>query len=156
MTVTKKLYRAFLTFASGLCLTSCFHSVAYHQYADVDVWNWSDADTLTFVLPRTVSSGELMPTVGVRTTSSFPYKVLHLKLVMSCDDEVLTTDTVYVVVYDSNGQPLGTGFPYITTLKSLQPVYVDSGRIYTFCINHMMGEESVKGVTKVGIELDVP
>ena len=156
MTISKKLSLAFLTIVSGVCLTSCFHGVAYHKYADVDAWNWNNSDTLTFELPRTTSSGELMPTVGVRTTNSFPFRMLHLQFLVSCDNEVVAADTVFVAVYDNNGQPVGKGFPYTTTLKPLQPLHVDSGKVYTFCINHIMNEECVKGVTKVGIELDMP
>jgi len=141
-----------LLLTAAVC--SCRRGMMYHQYADVPTWGWTQADTLHFVMPEMRGRGQLAASVGVRSTSSYPYRMLHLLTTVTRDDGVVVqADTVYVVLYDAQGRPVGQGFPYTTTMKPLPPLHVDSGRVYTYSISHVMKDARVKGIVKLGLEV---
>lgn len=145
-----------LAVCGALMCASCRQHTVLHQYTDVDLWGWGTDDTLTFTLPKTVNHGELDVKLGVRTTSSFKYNTLHMLTIISRDDEVIEQDTIFVPMFDSNGQLTGDGFPYVTTMKPLPTLHVDSGHVYTYSVLHLMQEPRVKGIKDIGLEIYEP
>ena len=143
-----------LTLMVSVVVCSCRRGTVYHQYIDVPTWGWDASDTLHFVVPKVRASAELSASIGVRSTGSYPYRMLHLLTSVTRDDgKVVQADTVYVPLYDAKGQPLGQGFPFATTTKSLPSLHVDSGYVYTYHITHVMYEPVLKGITMLGLEL---
>lgn len=141
-----------LLLTAAVC--SCRRGMMYHQYTDVPTWGWTQADTLHFVMPEMRERTMLTTNIGVRSTSSYPYRMLHLLTTVTRDDGmVVQSDTVYVALYDGQGQPMGQGFPYTTTMKQLPPLHVDSGHVYTYSISHVMKDVRVKGIVKLGLEV---
>lgn len=124
-----------------------------HQYVDVNVRGWDSDDTLHFVLPKTTGNGELNVSVGVRRTSSYRYESLRLLNMMYCDDELLRSDTIVFRVYDESGRNIDENMVYYTITEYIPVIPVDSGHVYSFHINHLMQEESIRGIKNIGLEV---
>lgn len=127
----------------------------FHQYKAVDVDGWMNGDTVVFHLTPSSCQQTLAAEVGVRTTDAFKYNTLYLLGELRCEDQLISTDTLTVNIFDEDGLSLGNGFPYPTSTSQLPPIAVDSGLNYTYTITPYMQPEQVVGVKDIGIKLSV-
>jgi len=137
----------------GLLLSACSGGTILHEYHDVDLWNWKPEDTVSFVLPTITSSGDVVATIGVRVTNSYPYNDLYLLGTLECDSSEIRTDTIKVCVYNDKGDNEGEGFPYATVTQPIIPIEVDSGHVYLYKVNHIMQDPKIKGIAGIGLHL---
>ena len=134
-------------------LMACSGGTIFHEYRDVDLWNWDSEDTVSFELPTITSSGDIGATVGVRFTSSYRFNDLYLLGTLECDSSEIRTDTIRVCLFNEKGNNEGEGFPYITITQSIAPIEVDSGHVYQYKLNHIMQDRQIKGITGIGLHL---
>lgn len=134
-------------------LMACSGGTIFHEYHDVDLWNWDSEDTISFALPEITSSGDIVAAVGVRFTSSYRFNDLYLLGTLECDSSGIRIDTIRLRLFNKKGTNEGEGFPYITITQSIAPIEVDSGHVYQYKINHIMQDPQIKGIACIGLHL---
>jgi len=139
-------------FLSLILFISCSIDTKYHEYHDVDLHDWTSADTVVFQLPPIIESQVLQVKIGVKSTQAYPYTHLHLLGSLTCDGEALEPDSIVIPLYSSSGKAEGNGFPYIVTTFFADTINVDSGHVYSYQIYHVMSH-SLKGIAAIGLQL---
>ena len=86
-----------------ICLTACTGGTFLHEYQDVDLWGWSDDDTITFRLPIITSSGTVAAEIGARYTNTYDFTELIVLGIVECDEQVVQTDTIRIPILRENG-----------------------------------------------------
>ena len=138
---------------SVFMLMACSGGTILHEYHDVDLWDWKTDDTVSFTLPTITASGDVVATIGVRFTSSYPYNDLFLLGTLECDSSEIRTDTIKICVYNTKGSNEGDGFPYSTITQQINSIEVDSGHVYQYKVNHIMQDPKIKGIAGIGLHL---
>lgn len=151
MTIKQKLAFYFLFYC--IIFTSCSNDIIFYEYHNVDLWNWTDNDTVKYELPKITKNGEINADIGIRSTNSYAYNDLFLLGILECDGEIMKVDTLTINLYNAKGNSNGEGFPYITTTKDLSTIHVDSGHTYTYKVIHIMKTGKVKGIKSIGLKL---
>ena len=141
-----------MTLLLGL-LMACSGGTLIHEYHEVSSSGWTREDTISFELPKTTRSGDLAGVIAVRHTNSYSYNDLYMLGTLFCDNVEVTTDTLCVRLFETNGSVVGHGFPYTTTTQSIGTVHVDSGHVYTYKVVHVMYPAKLNGITAVGLQL---
>jgi gliding motility-associated lipoprotein GldH len=136
-------------------LTSCNNGTILNEFKDVKTSGWASEDTVTFNLPKTTSSADLNVRIGIRSTDDYEYKDLYVTAALMCEGEEISYDTLKINIYDTDGNNNGKGFPYATVTKDAPAIHVDSGLTYTYRICHIMKPNTVKGISCVGLKLEV-
>ncbi len=141
-------------FVALVGLWGCNDDRTYDRYHDVNVSEWEHNDTVRFAIPRQWA-GRYKMSVGVLANHEYPFQQLSLVVRTHIIPSQRTiTDTVTIRITDSNGTPLGK--PGITSTELLSKVtqfdLKNSDSLYV-TINHNMRQESVKGISSVGIRL---
>lgn len=152
----KPLIRTFTlpaTFMAILLLSACTDGIFYHQYRKVDSDNWQKTDTVAFELPQIWQDEELSAEIGVRTTNSYDYTNLFMLGILERNGEGVSTDTLFINIYNHDGTKNGQGFLFTTATRSLPTLHVDSGMHYTYKVVHFMKPEQIEGVASVGLKL---
>lgn len=135
-------------------LWSCDDARTYDHYEDVNVSEWERNDTMKFAIPRQWA-GKYGMSVGVLANHEYPFQQLSLIVrTHIIPSKRVITDTVTIHITDSEGTPLGK--PGITSTELLSRMTEldlrNSDSLYV-TINQNMRQESVKGISSVGIRL---
>lgn len=135
-----------------ICLTACTGGTFLHEYQDVDLWGWSDDDTITFRLPIITSSSTVAAEIGARYTNTYDFTELIVLGIVECDEQVVQTDTIRIPILRENGANEGEGFPYTTTMHPADTFQVDSGHTYSYKVKHLL-PTPIRGITGIGLRL---
>ena len=152
---TRRNAVAFLSVLVLATITSCNNGTILNEFKDVRTNGWTSEDTVTFDLPKTTSSADLNVRIGIRSTDAYEYKDLYVTASLMCEDEEISYDTLKISIYDADGNNNGKGFPYTTVTKDAPTIHVDSGLTYTYRISHIMKPSTIKGISSVGLKLEV-
>lgn len=141
-------------FVALVGLWGCKDDRTYDRYHDVNVTEWEHNDTMKFAIPRQWG-GRYKMSVGVLANHEYPFQQLSLVVrTRIIPSQRTITDTVTIRITDSDGMPLGK--PGITSTELLSKVtqfdLKNSDSLYV-TINHNMRQESIKGISSVGIRL---
>ena len=112
--------------AAVILLMACGENVVYSHYEAVEGRGWRKNDTLSFTTTVTVPDKSLDVYVDVRHGNNYPYRNLALSLtsmLSSPADSLVRTDTLRLMLADSEGRWTGEGFAnlyhnasYVTTV----------------------------------------
>ncbi len=136
-------------------LASCHNGTILNEFKDVKTNGWASEDTVTFSLPKATSSADLKACIGIRSTDAYEYKDLYVTAALMCEDKEISYDTLKISIYDTDGNNNGKGFPYATVTKDAPTIHVDSGFTYAYRICHIMKPNTIKGISSVGLKLEV-
>lgn len=147
---------------SLLCLlaawitAACDSRAVYHSYLPIPQKGWNKQDTLFFQVPLQDSLTVLHLTAGVRNESNYPYQNLYLFISHNLEDSTQwETDTLEFRLTDKEGRWKGTGWGslYQSTLPMKDAGLRRAGN-YTIKVVHGMKDETLKGISDVGIKID--
>jgi gliding motility-associated lipoprotein GldH len=141
-----------------LLLTACDDTV-YHGYNAVDGDVWKPKDTLVYRYVPNRSrdvSGMYVLRAGVRVTAGYEYRNLVLRVESYVPGAAMSpgVDTVVCKVYDNEGRREGStaGLLYQLSSNAVQTVSL-LGDTVVFRISHLMDDDSLRGVSDVGLKL---
>ncbi len=139
-----------------LALAACIGRTAYCEYRTLPAEGWRPADTLAFDVDRLQKDGCYAVEVLLRTSSlrPYPYRQLWLELRLQWDaPQTAAPDTLVCTLVTAKGKSLGTGVTqsqYAFVLDTLRFSSAAKGRIL---VRHIMSDESLPGITEVGLRL---
>lgn len=140
-----------------ILLTACQSYTAYHSYEPIPIKGWAKSDTLVYVLPASVPAGNYEMEIGIRYQESYPYRDIWLEISHNMQDTLnYATDTLQLFLADEAGNKTGNGIgglyqcsrPY----KDMFPIHTE-GNVRTFRIAQIMTNDTVKGISDIGIRL---
>lgn len=141
-----------------LVLLSACTGTFYHRFYPVENALWAKTDTLEYIFSGSQSGNQVYCiNADVRVRASYRYKDLLMGVkVVTSDGSQLVSDTLVCNVYDDNGRREGTTAGLLYQLSSnstlVNPVVADS---LVIRLSHVMGCDTLDGVTDVGIRISV-
>ena len=130
---------------------SCQDSLFYSEYKEISNSQWNSHDTLVFQLPTTEQTVDATLTISVRTRQDFEYKTIALTVEHLLNNSLVSTDTLHITLYDTNGQSLGKGFPISDNYSRPLPLHIKENEHHTLRITHTMRLNPLEGTPNVGI-----
>lgn len=137
-------------------LVSCQNMPFFIGYKSIDNSLWDSRDTIVFDLPTIPANQEkeVELQVGIRTLDSFEYSKMSLKVELCQQDSVIDCDTVTIALFNSEGKPTNTGFPYIESVNKGKNFVLKHDVQHRIRITHIMRLNSIKGIYDVGVALE--
>ncbi|MBO4658213.1 MAG: gliding motility lipoprotein GldH [Prevotella sp.] len=138
---------------------SCFDRTTFFHYHAIDLEGWERMDFKEYEMNALEEDGYYVEEIGVRTTTTYPFKRLNL---IVKQDIISTTsthpsrfrcDTLCIDIYDSWGKPKGKGIDLYQHVVPLKTLPLKSGDSLSVRIAHCMTTFSVKGVSDVGLKI---
>ena len=143
--------------AAVILLMACGENVVYSHYEAVEGRGWRKNDTLSFTTTVTVPDKSLDVYVDVRHGNNYTYRNLALSLtsmLSSPADSLVRTDTLRLMLADSEGRWTGEGFAnlyhnasYVTTVR------LDTPATCRFVLLPVMQDSLLQGVSDVGVRM---
>lgn len=160
-----KSQHALLLITALLALAGCKRAPIVHQYKSVPLGGWSRSDTLTFRTDSISADRDATFSVGVCTSVACEYPYQELWLIAEQDwqekpdtaegstPHTLRTDTICCRITNEEGDPLGKGVTQRQISTPVATVHLKEGSQGTFRLRHIMNDNSLTGITAIGIEL---
>ncbi len=138
-------------------LTSCTKGEEYYFYKHIKESGWYSDSVLLYHLDSVRFNPQIEYSLGLElsTTGLYPYREIWLELAHNFTDTIMQTDTLKYQLADNYGRWLGSGSGGVNqiSLQFLNSIYLDSAKIYNLSINHLMSDDPLNGVEKVGIRI---
>lgn len=138
-------------------LSSCTEGEEYYFYNHIKESKWFSDSVLLFHLDsvRFNPQIEYSFSLELATTGLYPYREIWLEITHNLTDTIMQTDTLKHELTDDYGRWLGGGSGGInqSSLQIINNVHLDSARVYNLSINHLMSDNPLNGVEKVGIKI---
>ena len=139
-----------------LLLTSCGYEPVFEQYQSIPDDSWSKESVVTFDIPITDTVQLYDLYINVRNLNSYPFSNLYLFVNVAAPNGDQLTDTLEYRLADDYGKWIGSKssriwdskLPYRGTVK-----FAQTGT-YSFNIRHGMRNNSLEGISDVGITLE--
>ena len=135
-------------------LLSCQDSLLYSEYKEIPNARWDSRDTLTFTLPEPEHPIDATLTVSLRSRQDYKYQYVALTVEHLIDSCTISTDTLHITLYDSNGQPLGHGFPISDNHSRPLPIHLGKDEHHTMRITHSMRLNPLEGIPDVAVSVE--
>lgn len=136
--------------------TACIEHTVYHSYQSIPAKGWGKSDTLLFRIPIADSLKTLRLTAEVRNKNEYAYQDFYLIVSHNLQDStVFQTDTLKFILADKDGKWQGTGWGGL--FQSALPLETTVARYagnYTFKVAQGMKDETLMGITDVGIKIE--
>lgn len=146
----------FLTPALLLLLFhSCIEGEAYYHYRHIDMGRWHADSLLLFDIDSGFIKTESIYSIAIElyTAHNYPYRDIWLQVDHNLSDKTFESDTLHFLLANSYGRWTGTGVGglnrYSVPFKSA--VSLDSSSLYQFSIRHIMRDNILIGVDRVGV-----
>ncbi|MCI7378169.1 MAG: gliding motility lipoprotein GldH [Bacteroidales bacterium] len=151
-----KIYAALFAGLLAALAAGCRRDAAAYQYGSVLVNGWESGDTVVLRVPPLEQGGAYAMQLGLRTsnTVSYPFRELWLSVKQEWASGQTIIDTLQCTLATPAGDASGKGVSlnqYEFALPVRQLAKGDSARI---CINHIMRQDLLLGITDVGIRLE--
>ena len=151
-----KIYFALCLGLPAALAAGCRRDAAAYQYGNVSVDGWDSGDTVVLCVPPLEQGGVFAMQLGLRTSNTVPYPFRELWLTVKQEWASGQTfaDTLQCTLATPAGDASGKGVAlnqYEFALPMRQLAKGDSARI---CINHIMRQDLLPGITDVGIRLE--
>lgn len=151
-----KIYAALFAGLLAALAAGCSRDAAAYQYGSVSVDGWEPGDTVVLRVPPLEQGGAYAMHLGLRTsnTVSYPFRELWLAVKQEWASGQTIIDTLQCTLATPAGDASGKGVSlnqYEFALPVRQLAKGDSARI---CINHIMRQDLLPGITDVGIRLE--
>ncbi len=165
MCVNRKVSLMALCMTMAVVLTGCHLKTVYNHYESTRLDSWGVNDTLVFRVSPLKHSGTYESSIGLRTTSDYPYIGLTLiveqEIVSATADKKegwlqknrVVADTINATLVTKDGEQLGKGVGMYQYLYPLRHYELNEGDSITVRIHHFMRTIRLPGVADVGFRL---
>lgn len=147
----------FLALITLLFFFGCNQQIAFERNEKLDAINgWPMDDTLKFVHEFTDTTALHNIFLNVRNTTDYDYSNFYVFFQTRFPDGRLFRDTVEMILADKQGKWTGDGFGKIksNSFHFRKDVWFPVQGEYEFSIQHAMRDESIKGISDVGIRVE--
>ncbi len=134
---------------SSVLLSACTHGVFYSEYRSVPVSGWDMDSVLTFSVPVMDPQQPVDVLLNIRHTDAYAYQNMWLFI----GQNGLSQDTIEFYLADDRGQWLGDGNSIFNMPVLYRENILLTDSIYTLTIQQGMREQSLKGVSDIGVEI---
>lgn len=139
-----------------LTLSACNNPTVYQEYKSTTAEEWDHREPVVFEMSidDTLALHELH--LLVRNNTDYAYSNFFLFLDIRFPDNTLLRDTIECFLADKSGKWTGKGFGSIKNNQFLfrDDVWFPLSGTYTFSFRHGMREETITGITDIGIRID--
>lgn len=132
----------------------CKPKPTYSSFQSVPMFRWATDSVAQFVYEAEQSyDGRIL--IDVRHNETYPYQNMWLFVGVSTPDTT-TIDTIEFYLADDRGKWLGTGKNGVIEMPILyeQHFAFDSASTYTFTLQHGMREQTLRGVSDIGVIIE--
>ena len=145
--------KALLLAISSLLLVACQQNVVFTAYESLPASGW-DMDSVMVFHPTVEDSiGNYQMLISIRHTDRYPYQNMWMFVDVKQDSVQLRRDTIEVQLANARGEWYGKGLSeYTLPVIYLENIPLLQGE-YTIGIQQGMREESLRGVSNVGLKL---
>ena len=144
-------------------LTSCEEQKIYHAYAHSERTVWDKGDAFLFMVPPMKSEGTYLLEADLRITREYPYTGLTLiidQTVIHTHNSLLPhspslhhADTLSCRLAESDGNTLGKGINFLQYEFPVRHMELKKGDSLVIGIRHYMKQETLPGVSDIGISI---
>ncbi len=155
MEITKKVNNFVLTvFVAAFFLVSCTGNDIYHQYVSIDKDGWNASQPAVFNVEVTDTISDFDVVLNIRS-ADYTYQNLFLFAKSMSPDSIVVCDTLNCILADNQGKWLGKGIGSTHSLPILYMSNINFPRkgLYTFQISQGMRENSLKGISDIGLRI---
>ena len=141
---------------------SCSEGEVFYRFHHLDRERWYKDSLLVFTMDSAVlTPGKLFDlTIELSANRGYPYRDLWLRVDHNLTDTLIKRDTLHIELADRDGKWLGSGtgglnhlsVPY---LRQILPTVRDSMAGYSVVIAHIMNDNPLRGIERVGLIKEV-
>ncbi|MDA3879106.1 MAG: gliding motility lipoprotein GldH [Prolixibacteraceae bacterium] len=155
MKFSKSLYQFCLVLVLFV-MASCNSRTVYHENLATGNPDWHADSLLTFrfSIDDTVSLYNI--NISTRNLGAYPYSNIWFFINIVAPDSSMIADTVEYQLAEASGKLLGTGTGgvYSNQFSFRENVFFPVSGIYEISIQHGMRNESLKGISDVGLVIE--
>lgn len=145
--------KALLLAISSLLLVACQQNVVFTAYESLPASGWDMDSVMVFHPTIEDSIGNYQMLISIRHTDRYPYQNMWMFVDVAQDSVLLRRDTIEVQLANARGEWYGKGLSeYTLPILYLENITLPQGK-YTIGIQQGMREESLRGVSHVGLKL---
>ena len=149
------MMRRALCFSMGLFLAACNESTLLHSYKPLPLEGWDRRDTIRFDLPQVQKDIDATLHIGLRTKAYIGIQDITLAVELLDDTAgIYRCDTVHYPLTDDEGYTLARGVNTHQYETQQLPFHLKKGKQGSVRIHHLMANETLTGITEVGIKLE--
>jgi gliding motility-associated lipoprotein GldH len=138
----------------SLFLISCTNGVVIDQYKAVADDGWKRTDTLCFRVPPVPQTADYDISLGIRHTNAFPYEGIWIVAETRLQHpKAFRHDTLYFVLCDKRGMPVGKGVNLIQAVTPLNRMRFVKGQSGSIRLRQIMSREVIPGISEVGVQV---
>ena len=138
---------------SSLLLIACQQNVVFTAYESLPADGWNMDSVVVFHPTIEDSIGNYQMLISIRHTDRYPYQNMWMFVDVKQDSVQLRRDTIEVQLAYARGEWYGKGLSeYTLPVIYLENIPLLQGE-YTIGIQQGMREESLRGVSNVGLKL---
>lgn len=139
-----------------LLFSGCNPGTVFQESSPIPSENWHLEHVAGFEASVSDTSSLHKLYLEVRNTTDYPYSNLYLFLDIEFPDGRILRDTIECMLAERSGRWTGKGFGRIKSNAFLfrDDVWFPEAGIYSFRIRHGMREESLPGISDIGIRID--
>ena len=138
----------------GSLFASCSGGTLFHSYKPMPEEGWERRDTVCFALPQTEEDISGTLTIGLRLTAPVGLQDIVLAVEQSLESPpVYRCDTIRCPLTDTEGNALGQGVNVIQYETQQLPFHLQKEQSGTVRIRHLMTDETIAGITELGIKV---
>lgn len=137
-------------------LQSCDQNRFFEQNIEIDAEKWAYQDSKKFIVEMNDTISSFNFYINLRNTNDYPFSNLYVFIETVFPDSVMAVDTIELQLADIEGRWLGTGngkYKYNNFILRKAMRFVQKGN-YVFGIKHGMREDTLYGISDVGIRLE--
>ena len=138
-----------------LSVMSCSRGILYTDTVKMNDEKWSMYDPAKFSCSINDTTGSYNLTVSVRTSTSYPYRNIHLFIVTSFPSGTSITDTIHGSIRNEQGEWMGKGVGDIRelTIPYKSNVFFPESGEYHFKVIQGMRDTVLNGVYDLGLKI---
>lgn len=138
-----------------LSVTACEKRIAVYTQRSIAADGWEPFDTVMFVIDSLQRDGNYTLSIDLRTTSSFPYQALYLRVEQHWEKpKMVSCDTLCCQLATHNGDITGAGISHLQYTFPLDRLRLAAGQHGHIVIRHIMQREMLPGVASVGVKIE--
>lgn len=141
----------------GLLCAACTGNTMFHSYKSLPADGWDRRDTVCFQLAKAKEDVCGTLTIGLRTKAHVGIRDIVLA-VEQCNEksEVIRRDTLRCPLTNAEGDALSGGVNLRQYETQGLPFLMREGKSASIRIHHLMRQETMQGITELGIRLSTP
>ena len=144
-----------LLLSSSIFILSCIKGTLFHSYKPLPTEGWEQRDTICFDLPQQEEDISGTLTIGLRTKAHVSMQDIVLAVEQLNDSAgICRRDTIRYPLTNSEGDALTKGVNYHQYETEQLPISMKKGQGGSVRIHHLMRNETVQGITELGIKID--